>query len=67
MDASQRVCSVEVLCAPGGDDTASHEAATDTVAGPAQPSLSRPARVANDRYRKNWDAIFEPKRKPTLN
>lgn len=42
VDEEKRVCRVETLHAP---------------ALPAEPR-SRPARVSNERYRKNWDAIF---------
>jgi hypothetical protein len=30
---------------------------------PAEDSLSRPPRVATERYRKNWDAIFDKRAK----
>jgi hypothetical protein len=59
LDAARRVCAVEVLHAPDAPaadpprSTKAH-AATD-VAGP----LARRARVSNDRYRKNWDTVFD--------
>lgn len=43
VDAERRICRVETLHEPP-------EA--------AQP-ISRPARVSNERYRKNWDKIFD--------
>jgi len=50
LDPERRVCRVETLHAPP---------AANAVA-PEQPS-SRPARVSNARYRKNWEAIFQAK------
>lgn len=48
LDAERRVVRVETLHAPEPP--------------PESQSLSRPARVSNERYRKNYDAIFESKR-----
>jgi hypothetical protein len=49
LDPERRVMRVETLHAPAPSP-------------PQNTSLSRPARVSNDRYRKNYDAIFDPKR-----
>lgn len=49
LDEDKRVCRVETLHEP--------------PALAPEPRPSRPARVSNDRYRKNWDAIFDNKRK----
>jgi hypothetical protein len=49
VDSERRVMRVETLHEP--------------PALPESPSLSRPARVSNERYRKNYDAIFEAKAK----
>jgi hypothetical protein len=49
VDSERRVCRVETLHAPPQEAS---PAPTDT-------QLSRPARVSNERYRKNWDAIFD--------
>ena len=47
LDASQRVCAVEVLHAPADED----KRKANGSAGPA--------RVSNARYRQNWSEIFE--------
>jgi hypothetical protein len=55
------VCEVEVL---HGEPPASPASARSPDSQPdAQPSLQRPARVATERYRKNWSTIFHGKRK----
>jgi hypothetical protein len=51
IDAERRVMRVETLHAPAALPPESQT-----------PSLSRPARVSNERYRKNYDAIFDAKR-----
>jgi hypothetical protein len=60
-----RLFDVEVLHAPERDSTASPEAT-------AEPARGRPAQVASDDYRMNWDRIFgaprrRSKRDPSLN
>lgn len=76
MDAEARVCSVEVLHAPGdaasaptsdGADGSSHGGAEAQEHHDGASTRARPARVSNARYRENWDAIFDAKRKSTLN
>lgn len=52
VDPERRVMRVETLHAPETPPEAPRES----------QSLSRPARVSNERYRKNYDAIFEAKR-----
>jgi hypothetical protein len=51
IDAERRVMRVETLHAPPALPPES-----------PTPSLSRPARVSNERYPKNYDAIFDAKR-----
>jgi hypothetical protein len=51
VDAERRVMRIETLHSP---EALPRESQT--------PSLSRPARVSNERYRKNYDAIFDAKR-----
>jgi hypothetical protein len=46
------VCDVEVLHA------APSEAEASPASSPAEPRLGRPAQVASDDYRVNWDRIF---------
>jgi len=48
LDASQRVCAVEVLHGPEEEN----KRKANSSAGPA--------RVSNARYRQNWSQIFEP-------
>jgi hypothetical protein len=50
LDSERRVMRVETLHAP------------EVVPVPEAPALSRPARVSNERYRKNYDAIFDSKK-----
>lgn len=50
VDAERGVCRVETIHAP------------EVLPSPADAPRSRPARVSNERYRKNWDAIFDTKR-----
>jgi hypothetical protein len=57
-DAHPRICEVEVLHAPAKQ--AKTEQAKTKQAEPERP---RRARVATDSYRKNWDAIFDGKKK----
>jgi hypothetical protein len=63
------VCDVEVLYTKAADESAA-SAAKD---GPASEGLGRPAQVATDDYRLNWDRIFgrgssgRPKRDSSLN
>jgi hypothetical protein len=77
LDASQRVCEVEVLHSPQrlkaeghgaqqGDDRRperEHREHDDARAQRARQTdvRSRPARVSNAKYRANWSAIFEPR------
>jgi hypothetical protein len=51
IDAERRVMRVETLHAP------------DPLPESESPQRSRPARVSNERYRKNYEAIFEAKGK----
>lgn len=61
--ASERICEIEVLHAPHE----SHDSADSADStGPSAEARSRPARVSSERYRRNWGAIFDAKRK-TLN
>ena len=57
LDASQRVCAVEVLHAPreNAENKADKEDKQRKANGTAGP-----ARVSNARYRHNWSQIFEP-------
>lgn len=55
LDPERRVMRVETLHAP------------EVLPGPGAPALSRPARVSNERYRKNYDAIFDKKRDWSVN
>lgn len=68
LDAEQRICEVEVLhAAPSTTQIA--EPSTRDEHRPSSPprsdgersggKRSRPARVSNERYRKNWSAIFD--------
>jgi hypothetical protein len=63
VDAERRICRIEVLHAPEEhaspalDDASARSDAGVKSRGSDAPS--RPARVATDRYRKNWDAIFD--------
>jgi hypothetical protein len=61
VDGERHVCAVEVLHTPGAP------AQSGEAAAEPQRRLARPARVATDRYRKNWGAIFDGKRKASLN
>jgi hypothetical protein len=56
-EAHPQICEVEVLHAP----QAAGKAGAPT--GDAGDAISRRARVSTPEYRKNWSAIFEPKRK----
>jgi len=59
LDREQRVCEVEVLHEPGGENA-------DKPKGKAPRQRSQtpgPVRVSNPTYRKNWSAIFESKTK----
>ena len=55
MDEDKRVCRVETLHEPPREIVEARQS--------NEPRRSRPARVSNDRYRKNWDAIFDNKKK----
>lgn len=48
LDATQRVCEVEVLHGPEAPATS-----------PSAASSPGPARVSNAKYRENWSTIFE--------
>lgn len=66
LDADSRICAVETLHEPARADSAKDP--RQLAARADQPR--RPARVATDRYRKNYDAIFEgggKKKRWTLN
>ncbi|HEX2679478.1 MAG TPA: hypothetical protein VHM19_22660 [Polyangiales bacterium] len=62
IDESNRVCSVEVLHAPSAS-TSEPSQETDERSERATPR-TRPARVTSSSYRKNYDAIFDAKKKP---
>jgi hypothetical protein len=61
-EAHPQICEVEVLHAP---QTAAKPGADTGGAGDATKAdaIPRRARVSTPEYRKNWSAIFEPKRK----
>jgi len=56
LDASQRVCEVEVLHAP---EERSGRGGSRGARGRDTASSSGPARVSNAKYRNNWSLIFE--------
>lgn len=59
LDREQRVCEIEVLHDPGGD-----QAKKPAETAPRKRSQTPgPVRVSNPTYRKNWSAIFESKKK----
>jgi hypothetical protein len=58
LDASQRVCEIEVLHAPQPDPRTAGGGAGAGRRGDTSAS-SGPARVSNAKYRNNWSAIFE--------
>jgi hypothetical protein len=60
-EAHPQICEVEVLHTPQG---ASRPGADDESSEPNKgDAIPRRARVSTPEYRKNWSAIFEPKRK----
>ena len=63
MDVERRICRVETLHEPPPEAAAATAEKTSRPDGrdPAAERSSRPVRVSNERYRKNWDKIFDSK------
>ncbi|HKP59784.1 MAG TPA: hypothetical protein VJV78_23835 [Polyangiales bacterium] len=76
MDVERRICRVETLhepppeaaaataektSRPDGRDPAAERSSRPEGRDPAAERSSRPVRVSNERYRKNWDKIFDSK------
>jgi hypothetical protein len=59
LDAERRICAVETLHEPASKDAP----LADELSDRPSDRRGRPARVATDRYRKNYDAIFDSKSK----